>query len=213
MLLDYPWSKFPEGTVCVDVGGGTGAITEALLKTFPNLSGVVQDRPEVVAEAKTKFEKTMPDAVASGRVQFAPRDFFKEIVHSGPKTVYVMRMIIHDWPDAQCIKILENVKAKMQADSKIVIIDTLLEPAVVAREDDVDDGLVQQLAKVPYPLYKSGGVVGNFIQRVDQEVSVALGATERTPSQFKALIEKAGLKLESIVQPRSRHAMITAVLP
>ncbi|KAJ9477120.1 Methyltransf_2 domain-containing protein [Pseudozyma hubeiensis] len=213
ILQDYPWSQLPEGTVCVDIGGGIGAFTAALLKQYPNLNGVVQDRPEVVEEAKASFERNMPDAVASGRVQFEAADFFKEIKSSGPKRVYVMRMIIHDWPDKECLQILGNIKAKMQADSKLIILDTLLQPAIVADEQGKDDDLVEQVGKIPYPLYRSGGVAGTWIQRVDQEVNIALNATERTPSEFKALVEKAGLKLEKIIQPRSRHGIITAVLP
>lgn len=213
ILLDYPWSELPEGTTCVDVGGGIGAVTEELLKKFPNLRGVVQDRPEVVEEAKRKFEKRMPDAVASGRVQFDAADFFKEIKRSGPKTVYVMRMIIHDWPDAECLKILENIKSKMQKDSKLIVLDTLLQPAVVSGKDEAKDDLVEELGEIPYPLCRSGGVTGNLVQRVDQEVNAALNATERTPQEFKALIEKAGLKVECILQPRSRHGIITATLP
>ena len=213
ILLDYPWSEFPDGTVCVDLGGGIGHVTEALLKRYPNLHGVVQDRPEVVEQAKARLAKTMPDAVASGRVQFEAADFFKEVTRSGPKTVYVMRMIIHDWPDPQALQILANVKAKMQPDSKLIILDTLLQPAIVAGTNSGEEELVEGVGEVPYPLYRSGGVTGNWIQRVDQEVSVALNATERTPREFKRLIEQAGLKVESIVQPRSRHGIITAVLP
>ncbi|CDS02201.1 related to O-methyltransferase [Sporisorium scitamineum] len=214
VLLDYPWSQLPEGTTCIDIGGGIGALTAALIRQFPNLNGVVQDRPEVVAQARTSFEKNIPDAVASGRVRFEAADFFDEIKASGPKKVYVMRMIIHDWPDKEALRILENVKAKMESDSKLIIIDTLLQPAVVSGSCSADDdNLVEQVGEIPYPLYRSGGITGTWIQRVDQEVSIALNATERTPSEFKALIEKAGLKLENILQPRSRHGIITAVLP
>ncbi|TKY90071.1 hypothetical protein EX895_000069 [Sporisorium graminicola] len=218
VLLDYTWSQFPKGTTCIDIGGGIGALTAALLGQFPNLNGIVQDRPEVIAQAKASFEKNMPDAVASGRVRFEAADFFEEVMASGPNKVYVMRMIIHDWPDKEALRILGNVKAKMQADSKLIIIDTLLQPAVVSGDSSSssakdDNKLVEQVGEIPYPLYRSGGVTGQWIQRVDQEVSIGLNATERTPSEFKTLIEKAGLKLESMIQPRSRHGVITAVLP
>lgn len=214
VLLDYPWSKLPSGTTFVDIGGGIGALTAALLRSFPNLQGIVQDRPEVIAQAKASFEKNMPDAVASGRVHFEVADFFDEIKASGPQKVYVMRMIIHDWPDKEALRILANIKAKMQPDSKVVIVDTLLQPAIVSGSNDAnDDDLVEQVGEIPYPLYRSGGVTGQWAQGVDQEVNIGLNATERTPSEFKALIEKAGLKLESIIQPRSRHGIITTVLP
>ncbi len=64
--------------MCVDVGGGIGALTAALLDRFPNLHGVVQDRPEVIVQAKVNFEKRMPEAIAraafaSSRATFSPR--------------------------------------------------------------------------------------------------------------------------------------------
>ena len=215
ILLDYAWSQLPQGTVCVDIGGGIGSLTAALLGSFPNLNGIIQDRPEVIAQAKANFEKNMPDAVSSGRVRFEEANFFQEVRGAGPRRVFLMRMIMHDWPDREALKILENVKAVMQPDSKLVILDALLQPAIVSGKDgrDDDDGSVQRIGEIPYPLYRSGGVTGTWTQRLDQEMSIGLNATERTPSQFKVLIEKAGLRLESIVQPRSRHGIVTAVLP
>ncbi|SJX60068.1 related to O-methyltransferase [Sporisorium reilianum f. sp. reilianum] len=143
VLLDYAWSELPKGTTCIDIGGGIGALMAALLDQYPNLNGVVQDRPEVVEQAKASFEKNMPDAVASGRVRFEAADFFQEIKASGPNKVYVMRMIIHDWPDKEALQILQNVKAKMEADSKVIIIDTLLQPAVIVavRNDNAELGV------------------------------------------------------------------------
>ncbi|CBQ67432.1 related to O-methyltransferase [Sporisorium reilianum SRZ2] len=143
VLLDYAWSELPKGTTCIDIGGGIGALMAALLDQYPNLNGVVQDRPEVVEQAKASFEKNMPDAVASGRVRFEAADFFQEIKASGPNKVYVMRMIIHDWPDKEALQILQNIKVKMEADSKVIIIDTLLQPAVIVavRNDNAELGV------------------------------------------------------------------------
>lgn len=132
---------------------------------------------------------------------------------SEPKTVYVMRLIINGWPDAERFKILENIKGKMQQDSKLIVLDTLLQPAVISGKNEAKDDLVEELGEVPYPLCRAGGVTGNAVQRVDQGVNAALNATERTPREFKALIEKAGLKVESILQPGSHHKIITVTLP
>ncbi|SYW75924.1 uncharacterized protein UBRO2_01079 [Ustilago bromivora] len=209
ILLDYPWFELHNGTT---VGGGIGAHTEVLLKAFPNLKCIVQERPEVVAEAKRKFGMMMPDAVASGRVQFHSAGFFKEIKEGRNKTTYLMRMIVHDRPDAECLKTLDNVKDKMKSDSGLIILGTLLQPAVVSGKVSHKGDLVEELGEIPYPLCRSGGVIGNLVQRVDQEVNAAVNVTERTPQEFKTPIEEADLKLESILQPRSRHGIITATL-
>ncbi|SNX81353.1 uncharacterized protein MEPE_00058 [Melanopsichium pennsylvanicum] len=72
---------------------------------------------------------------------------------------------------------------------RIVLFDTLLQPALF--RDGKDGELMEQMSEVPYTLYRSGGVTGNWAQRVAQEVDIALNATGRTPKDFKALIEKA----------------------
>ncbi|SOV03095.1 uncharacterized protein UDID_18334 [Ustilago sp. UG-2017a] len=212
ILLDYPWLELHNGTIVVDVGGGIGAHTEVLLKAFPNLKCIVQERPEVVAEAKRKFGMMMPDAVASGRVQFHSAGFFKEIKEGGNKKTYVKRMIVHDRPYAECLKTLDNVKGKMKGDSGLIILGTLLQPAVVSGKVSHKGDLVEELGEIPYPICRSGGVIGNLVQRVDQEVIAAVNVTERTPQEFKTPIEEADLKLESILQPLSRHGIITATL-
>ncbi|KAJ1032061.1 hypothetical protein NDA13_002436 [Ustilago tritici] len=215
-LVDRIHAARTDGTSAIIINAGAYTHTSIALRDA--LTGIqkpcieVHERPEVVAEAKRKFGMMLPDAVASGRVQFHSAGFFKEIKEGGNKTTYVMRMIVHDRPDAECLKTLDNVKNKMKSDSGLIILGTLLQPAVVSGKVSHKGDLVEELGEIPYPLCRSGGVIGNLVQRVDQEVNAAVNATERTPQEFKTPIEEADLKLESILQPRSRHGIITATL-
>jgi O-methyltransferase domain len=47
----YPWEKLG-GCIIVDVGGGVGSVSMALLRMFPQLRSLVQDRPEAVRDGQ-----------------------------------------------------------------------------------------------------------------------------------------------------------------
>ena len=44
----FPWASIGSGTV-VDVGGSEGKVSMELAESFPRLSLIVQDRPEVIS--------------------------------------------------------------------------------------------------------------------------------------------------------------------
>ena len=47
----YPWASLGEATI-IDVGGGIGAVSLALLNEFPQLKSIVQERPEAVTNGR-----------------------------------------------------------------------------------------------------------------------------------------------------------------
>lgn len=47
------WKSLPEGAKVVDVGGGVGTSSLQIARAFPQVKTIVQDFPEVVAQAKT----------------------------------------------------------------------------------------------------------------------------------------------------------------
>ena len=51
--VGFEWGSLQCGSVVVDVGGGFGEVATAISKTYPHLKLVVQDRPNVVDEART----------------------------------------------------------------------------------------------------------------------------------------------------------------
>lgn len=74
---DFPWSMLGNATV-VDVGGGVGSMCLDLAKAFPDLHFVVQDLPATIEKAYPIWNAEAADAVAAGRVQLQPYDFFEE---------------------------------------------------------------------------------------------------------------------------------------
>ena len=79
IFTEYPWGGLEDGASVCDVGGGVGAITVQLAKTYPNLRIKLQDREDVIQRAKTEFwPKECPEAIAENRVEFKAMDFFTE---------------------------------------------------------------------------------------------------------------------------------------
>jgi hypothetical protein len=114
----YDFSPFKK---LVDVGGGHGALLGHILTQFGGgLSGVLYDRPEVVAHARPTLE-AMGQAA---RIEVLAGDFFQGVPAGAD--AYIMKAIIHDWDDERCAVILSNCRKVMAPGGKILIADAVL---------------------------------------------------------------------------------------
>jgi hypothetical protein len=104
----------------VDVAGGTGGLISAILKTHPQMRGVLFDLPSVIAEAGPQLD----DAGVRDRCETASGDFFESVPAGGD--AYVMKWIIHDWDDAKSTVILENIRKVMNENGKLLLIETVV---------------------------------------------------------------------------------------
>lgn len=118
----YPWAKIPSGGTVVDLGGSQGHVSAFLAEEFPTIKFVVQDLPEVVSEADSRFE--IPASVKA-RVSLMAHDFFTEQPVKDAD-VYFIRYTLHNWSDEYCIKIFKSLIPAMKKGSKIVIQDHML---------------------------------------------------------------------------------------
>lgn len=111
---------FEGGHVLVDVGGGFGHQSAALLGAFPHLSGkiVLQDLPQTL-------DHLPPGVVVPEGIEKLPHDFFTEQPIKGAR-FYYLRQIIHDWPDDKCIEILKHLITASGPESQILIDDVVL---------------------------------------------------------------------------------------
>ncbi|KAJ1295542.1 hypothetical protein BS78_01G232300 [Paspalum vaginatum] len=99
----------------VDVAGGVGGAAVAIAAAFPSLKCSVLDLPHVVAKAP-----------CISNVQFVAGDMFDSIP---PANAVLLKWILHDWSDDECVKILKNCKQAIpsrDAGGKVIIIDIVL---------------------------------------------------------------------------------------
>lgn len=98
----------------VDVGGGYGGLLRALVRTYPNLKGVLFDIPAVI--------DSMP--ASDEHVQLQAGDFFEAV--PGGADCYLLKLVLHDWDDDRAQRILANIRAAMRPDSRLFAIESIV---------------------------------------------------------------------------------------
>jgi len=111
----------------VDVGGAIGGSMKELKQAHPDLQGkfIVQDQPHVIG--------AIPENYLPSDIEPMAADFWQPQPVKNAK-IYYLRRVLHDWPDAECIKILTN-QADAMADDSILLIAEMVVPKMVQRED------------------------------------------------------------------------------
>lgn len=89
----------------------------AIAATRPDLLFYVQDLETVGANI------AIPETLAN-RVIFEAHNFFEPQKRSAD--IYLLRFVLHDWNDANAIKILRNLIPAMNNDSRIILLETVL---------------------------------------------------------------------------------------
>lgn len=106
------YQGFGDINTLVDVGGGIGATLGMITAKFPHIKAINFDLPHVIAEAPK-----LP------RVEHIGGDMF-ESVPTGD--TIMMKLILHDWSDEHCLKLLKNCYKGLPDDGKVIILDAIV---------------------------------------------------------------------------------------
>jgi hypothetical protein len=106
----------------VDVGGASGNMLAAILARYPELRGLLFDRPHVVVDA----DKLLKANGIAGRATIEAGDFFQSVPSGGD--AYILSHILHDWNDDQCLTILRHCRKAMKPDGRLLIVEMVLPP-------------------------------------------------------------------------------------
>ena len=173
----YDFSRFE---TVIDVGGGYGELLLTILKSAPNLRGILFDRPHSLTGAKRRIE----EQGYSARCDFEEGDFFEHVPKGAD--AYVLKSIIHDWNDEQSIRILKNCRKAMGRKGTLLLVERVLpqvlRPTLEHRE----------------------------LARSDLTMLVALGGAERTDKEFRKLLKGAGFKLKQYIPLGMTFSIIEA---
>lgn len=166
----YPWHTVAPDATFVDLGGSVGHVAMALLKANPHLKAVVQDLPSVIDQGLQVWKQEAPEAVANARVRLESIDFFADAPVEGCD-FYYMKHVLHDWPDADCVTILRNIrKAMSKPTAKVLIHEFIL---MHASADAAQDGGEE----APFPLLPNFGVGAQ--RKYNQDINMMAGFNSR----------------------------------
>lgn len=170
--------SFAGATKVVDVGGSHGAFVAAVLQREKSAHGVLFDRPEVLEGAGA----TLEGAGVNARVERVAGSFFESVPAGGD--VYLLKFILHDWNDDECVAILRRVREAMSPTARVVVVEMLITSGGPPS---------------PAPL-------------LDLNMLVMLTGRERTSDEFAALFARAGLALQGVTPTHSPFAVLEARL-
>ncbi|KAF7791400.1 hypothetical protein EIP86_002414 [Pleurotus ostreatoroseus] len=197
ILEGFGWKDLSKNAVIVDVGGGVGSHSLVLAKQYEHFQFVVQDREAVIADATKYWDAQLPEAVKGGRVKLQAHDFFTAQPIQAP-AVFLLRMVLHDWSDKYCVKILTELRKAAGPKTQLLVVDNTLEYAckdtTCAREIP---GAGTPLP--PAPLLANNGAAGVLRYFADVHMMALLNGGERTVSRFQKLFEQCGWKLTKVI--------------
>lgn len=106
---------FEEIKSLVDVGGGVGTMVKAIADAFQHLQCIDFDLPHVIAGLE-----------GSNNLSYVGGDMFEAIP---PANAVLLKWILHDWNDEECIKILKRCREAIpskEKGGKVIIIDMMV---------------------------------------------------------------------------------------
>ncbi len=169
----YDFGRY--GTV-VDIGGGAGKLLAAILQRYPDVRGVLFDQPDVVAGAAPLLSA----AGISDRCTTVGGSFFEAVPAGGD--AYLMKAIIHDWPDAESIEILRACRRAMSDDGALLLVEQILD--------------------------RGTDVVRTAFS--DLNMLVGPGGQERTIGEYDALLHAGGFSLTGVADTGTAVYVIEA---
>ncbi|MGO9353129.1 MAG: methyltransferase [Mycobacterium sp.] len=173
VVAGYDFSAY---STIVDVGGGHGPLLAAILAGAPASRGVLYDLPGVVASAPSLLREHK----VADRVRIAEGSFFDSVPSGGD--AYILKNIVHDWPDDKAVQILRNVREAAGPGATVLLVE-----------------LVIPKHKRDFP--------GKW---VDLEMLLNLGARERTAAEYRDLLSQAGFQVTRVVQTASPLSVVEA---
>eukprot|EP01018_Ginkgo_biloba_P029748 Gb_40575 [translate_table: standard] len=135
----------------VDVGGGDGDAVATIQQSFPHIKCYNYDLPEVIQ-----------DAPAYPGVEHIGGDMFVSVPRAD---ALLLKLVLHNWGDKECINILRNCRHAIPEDGKLLIVD-----GVVDKNSDGSDIAVT----------------------MDMYMLAYFGGKERTEEQWRELLHASG---------------------
>ena len=167
---------FAKCQTVADVGGAHGILLAAILKANPKMQGILFDLPHVTATAgeSLKIHKI------GQRCKVVTGNFFENVPPGAD--IHVLKNIIHDWSDAECITILTNCHQALKPNGKLLLVEIVIPP------DNAP----------------------SMAQAMDLNMLVLLTGKERTELEYQDLLTAGGFKFDRVMPTQTPFSVIEA---
>jgi hypothetical protein len=141
-----------------------------------HLRGTLYEAPHVVEGAANGPLKPVME-----RCTLASGDMFSSVPAGAD--AYIMKHIIHDWPDDLCIQLLKACRKGVNADGRLLVVDSVIQPG-----NDFSPCKFLDLQMLIFP-----------------------SGCERTEKQFRDLFVAAGWQLRRIIPTAASDSILEGV--
>lgn len=155
-----------------DVGGGQGHLLCNFLLRYDHLKGTVLDLEQSFKEKESLWGNKLD--INKDRCSYIVGDMFREIPHADG---YLLKFILHDWNDEECVRILSNIQKASSKGSRIFIIEQI----------------------IPKP------EISHFSKIFDIHMLCIVSGKERTEEEYLELLQNSGFSYVKTHYPQSRN--------
>lgn len=154
--------------VC-EIGGGQGHLLSHLQSKYNHLNGMILELEHVANNQDSSWPNKLG---LQDRCKYIKGDMFEQVPSAD---LYIMKMILHDWNDDECVKILSNIHKSASDKSKLFIIEHI----------------------VPDP------TTPHFSKLFDIHMMCATTGRERTIEEYKSILNQSGWRHIQTHYPKS----------
>jgi hypothetical protein len=170
-------ANFTNVTHICDGGGGTGHLLANLLMKYPPLRGTVLELEPVTSEREALLAHKLG---VNDRCSYVCGDMFKEVPQAD---AYMMKIILHDWNDDECVKILTNVHRASPGHGGLFIAEHLI----------------------------PGPEMPHFSKLFDIHMMCVSSGKERTADEFATLLRRSGWKYSQILHTKDKSGLVQVI--
>ena len=160
----------------VDIAGGHGLLLATILQMNPHLQGTLYEMPHVLDGARSG-----PLMPVMERCTLASGDMFSSVPAGAD--AYIMKHIIHDWPDDRCVQLLQACRKGVNPGGRLLVVDSVIQPG-----NDFSPGKFLDLQMMIFP-----------------------SGCERTEKQFRDLFAASGWRLNRIIPTAAPDSIVEGV--
>jgi hypothetical protein len=157
----------------VDIAGGHGLLLATIMAKNPHLRGTLYEAPHVIEGCRNG-----PLASLMDRCRLVSGDMFSSVPRGAD--AYIMKHIIHDWPDDVCVQLLRACRKGVNPGGKLLVVDNVIQPG-----NDFSPSKFLDLQMLIFP-----------------------GGCERTEKQFRDLFAAAGWRLSRIIHTAAPDSLV-----